>query len=127
MHQIGATLLLTAFFACISAHAAAPFTLYEIDLEAQIGSAPVLKEKVKVKEGELRSIFFKGGAVTLLPSQAEDGTLKLQAQILRKTELGYLLIEKPVWNTSLNSPVEATQSSEEGGTFFHVKLTPKKL
>ena len=121
-------LLLMSGLVLVSARPArAEVQTFKLDLEAQVGKAHRLRESIVMREGEMRSIFFDGGAVTLLSSEGENGELKIQAEILKKTDLGYQLIDKPVLSTLLNTSAELSQPADDGSTAFSLRVTPRKM
>lgn len=99
---------------------------YSIDLEAQINGAKPVKGSVVVNEGEEGAITFQDTTIKFIPTQASNGSVRIQAEIFKKTASGLEIVSKPSVVTLLNEAAEITQQQKNGTETFRLKLTPKK-
>jgi hypothetical protein len=98
---------------------------YTIELEAQSQGAKPFKGTVSVNEGKKGSISFEDTSIQFVPTLAKNGSVKIQAEIFKKTAHGLELVSKPSVITRMNQSAEISQRQDKGAEVFRLKLTPK--
>jgi hypothetical protein len=101
-------------------------TSYSIDLIAQIDASAPIKGHVVIKDGEAGSISYKGTTVKFTPTKMQQGSVKIQAQILQQVEGRQKVVSTPQTIIQLNQPAEISQKSKDGST-FDLTFTAKEI